>query len=151
MKQSTLSHLAKSPVALVLENTQLWSFLSLRKPMIQYCWMASFTKLSHFACRLIFFSAKSYLEGQTCTVHLHPKTYPLRSNRWCCTTEYIEKIGTALNAVCHGHLHMFHILDTRAIGPSALPHIHVFHIGHTWFRSVSPAPYTLVPYWTHVP
>jgi len=29
-----------------------------------------------------------------------PQTYPFRSNRGCCTIEYLKKIGAALNAAC---------------------------------------------------
>lgn len=48
-----------SPMALVFNNTQAWSYLILRKPTIQYVSVTSFTNLSHCICPIIPFSSLS--------------------------------------------------------------------------------------------
>ena len=57
-----------SPMALMLENTQVWSYLILIKPMVRY----GSSNLFHFTCQIKFFSSLS----PTWKVHLNDFTPP---------------------------------------------------------------------------
>jgi hypothetical protein len=78
-------------MALILINTQAWSYLILRKPTIQYGSIAYSKNLFHFTCQIIFFSSirpTRKVVPSPKWIYLHPKTYLFWSSSGCRTIDY---------------------------------------------------------------
>jgi len=69
---------ASSPMALMLENTQAWSYLILIKPTIRHGSVACSSNLFHFTCQIKFLSSLSptWKVIHTFSVHLNDFTPP---------------------------------------------------------------------------